>query len=779
MTQNLVIVESPAKAKTIEKYLGKDFHVLASYGHIRDLPSKDGSVDPDHDFEMTWANTTNATKAVSAIVKAAKAADQIYLATDPDREGEAISWHVLKVLEEKKALKNKPVSRIIFHEITKNAVKESLDNPREINMEMVDAYLARRALDYLVGFNISPVLWRKLPGSKSAGRVQSVALRLITERDREIECFIPKEYWSIHVDCLTAKDKPFTARLVSVDGKKLDKLSIEDKPAATALVNQLKGQDLTIQSIEKKQVKRHPQPPFTTSTLQQEAARKLRFSASQTMRLAQKLYEGIDIGGETTGLITYMRTDSITLSNEALTGVRQYIQTNFEAPYLPKSPRAYKSKVKNAQEAHEAIRPTSFMRPPESLAAYLDGQQLKLYRLIWQRAVASQMSSALKDQMAVDIMTADSKLGLRANGSRLAFDGFLKVYEEGQDTEVDDKDITLPEMAEKEQVTQKEIHPEQHFTQPPARYSEASLVKKLEELGIGRPSTYAAIIQVLQARKYVRLESRRFFAEDRGHLVATFLKKYFAQYVEYDFTAKLEEQLDSISRGEVAYKNVLSDFWTAFHQAVDETKPLKISDVLDMLDEQLEYHFFKGDDMEKARACPKCDDGTLRLKIGRYGAFIGCGNYPECTHIQRIGENDTPESADEAAGSEGDSPAKVDDYPKELGPNEAGDMITLRKGPYGFYVQIDAKNQKGKPKRAGLPKGKSPASFTLEEAKTLLSLPKVLGTHPETGAEIDAGIGRYGPYVKMDKKFYTVKNKSIFDLTLEEAVEIIASSKKK
>jgi DNA topoisomerase-1 len=761
----LVVVESPAKAKTIEKYLGKEFKVLASYGHIRDLPSKDGSVDPENGFKMVWQNSTNATKSMGEITKAMERSEVLYLATDPDREGEAIAWHVYEALKKKKLLMNKGVKRITFNQITKKAVLEAVESPREINQELVDAYLARRALDYLVGFNLSPVLWRKLPGSKSAGRVQSVALRLITSREAEIERFTSQEYWSILAECDTNKKEHFLAKVTKAFNQKLDKLAIENKEQADKIVAALKEKTFSISKVEKKEVKRAPQPPFTTSTLQQEAARKLGFSASNTMRIAQKLYEGISLGGETVGLITYMRTDSIAMAQEATVACRSVIQNHFGEKYLPKSIRSFKSKVKNAQEAHEAIRPTDFSKNPDHVRSYLDEAQLKLYTLIWKRALASQMADAKKEQMGVDIVSFDQSFGLRATGVRLLFDGFLKVYEEGTDQEKEAEGV-LPALEEGQPVSLNAVHPKQHFTQPPPRYTEASLVKKLEELGIGRPSTYATIISVLQNRAYVTLNNKQFIPEERGRLVATFLEHFFSRYVEYDFTARLEDALDDISRGQKDWREVLDGFWQSFYKTVDETKSLKNATVLDVLDEALEKHFFP----DGNRVCPQCQ-GKLHLKLGKYGAFVGCESYPECSYIRK--ENREEEETEQVSSAE-------TVYPKVLGKNDQGDDISLRKGPYGFYVQVDkVSTQKEKPKRASLPKGTNPEIFSLKEALELLSLPKVIGQYPETQADISVGIGRYGPFVKYENKFYSVKDQSILTLTVEDAIKIIEKTRKK
>ncbi|UUX50923.1 type I DNA topoisomerase [Nisaea acidiphila] len=773
----VVVVESPAKAKTINKYLGSDYKVLASYGHIRDLPSKDGSVDPEADFAMIWEAQPRAEKQIKEIASAVKGAESLYLATDPDREGEAISWHVQNVLSDRKALKGVDVKRVVFNEITKRAVLDAIDNPRDLDQDLVDAYLARRALDYLVGFTLSPVLWRKLPGSRSAGRVQSVALRLICEREAEIEAFRSDEYWTIDATFRTKERKNFVARLTHLDGEKLEKLSIGTEAAAKAAVERLEGGSYTVRSLEKKQTKRNPYPPFTTSTLQQEASRKLGFGASRTMQLAQKLYEGIDLGGETVGLITYMRTDGVQLSQEAVFAIRDDIGKNFGDRYLPNSPRMYKNKAKNAQEAHEAIRPTDVRRHPKQMAAHLDKDMARLYELIWKRSVACQMASAELDQTTAIIGAADKRAELRATGSIITFDGFLKLYQETRDDPAQDGDEDgklLPAMAEGEALAHDKTEPEQHFTQPPPRYSEASLVKKLEELGIGRPSTYASILQVLQDRNYVRLDKRRFIPEDRGRLVTTFLSNFFTRYVQYNFTAEMEDALDNIAEGTIAWKKVLQDFWQAFHAAVDNTKDLKISDVLNALDEELGPHFFPVDENgESVRACPTCSNGRLGLKLGKFGAFIGCSNYPECKYTRQM-----TQAGD---GSE-DGTADLANGPKILGQDPATGLdVSLRKGPYGTYVQLGEKTDDNpKPKRASLTKGMNPAEVTLETALSLLALPREVGPDPESGEIILAGIGRYGPYLKIGSTYISIPaGDDVLTIGINRAVDLIANNPKK
>lgn len=778
---NLVIVESPAKAKTINKYLGPDYEVLASYGHVRDLPPKDGSVKPDDNFSMLWQLGDRATKPVSEIKRAIKKANTLYLATDPDREGEAISWHVQEILRDEKLLEGKTVRRVAFNEITKTAIQKAFENARDLDQDLIEAYLARRALDYLVGFTISPILWRKLPGSRSAGRVQSVALRLICEREAEIEIFRPQEYWSIEATLQSPEKTPFTARLTHLSGNKLDKLAIGNEEAATQAAARIQNKNLKVTKLEKKQVRRNPSPPFITSTLQQEASRKLRLSASQTMRLAQQLYEGVTISGETVGLITYMRTDGTTLSSEAVDQCRSEITSRYGNKYLPDQPRMYKSKAKNAQEAHEAIRPTSLARDPESMRSYLDDRQADLYELIWKRTMASQMENAILDQVRVDLSDGTDDVVLRANGSVITFDGFLTLYQESDDEDDDSakansSDRILPPLKEGDAVTTRSVDTDQHFTQPPPRYTEASLVKKLEELGIGRPSTYASILQVLRDRNYVVLEKRRFQPEDRGRIVTTFLSKFFTKYVDYSFTADLEEELDAIAAGTLKWKDSLSLFWKDFSKAVEGTKDLTITEVIDYLNEELGPHFFVAKDKDHdPRKCQACDDGQLSLKLGKFGAFIGCSNYPDCRYTR-------PLAVENSEDGESEDAAALSNEPKELGTDpETGRMITLRRGPYGPYVQLDLpEGEKGKPKRQGIPKGTAIQDVTLEQAISLLALPRDVGTHPETGKKIVAGIGRFGPYLKHDNKFTSLpKDDDLLTIGINRAVTVIAEAAEK
>jgi DNA topoisomerase-1 len=766
---NLVLVESPAKAKTINKYLGRGYEVLASFGHVRDLPAKTGSVDPDHDFRMLWEVDPKAQKRLNDIVRAVKDADKLILATDPDREGEAISWHVLQVLKEKKALKSQTIERVVFNAITKQAVTEAMAHPRAIDQALVDAYLARRALDYLVGFTLSPVLWRKLPGARSAGRVQSVALRLVADRELEIEKFVAQEYWSIVATLATPRQETFEARLVGADGKKLQRLDIGSGAEAQAFKQALETSKFSVASVEAKPVKRNPYPPFTTSTLQQEASRKLGFAPAHTMRVAQRLYEGVDIGGETVGLITYMRTDGVDIAPEAIAATRQVIEADYGREYVPPSPRRYETKAKNAQEAHEAIRPTDLDRRPRETKSFLDADQARLYELIWLRMVASQMESAELERTTADIeaKVAGRLIELRATGTVVKFDGFLALYQEGRDEDPEDEEARrLPQMSAGEALEKRAIAADQHFTEPPPRYSEASLVKRLEELGIGRPSTYASILQVLKDRKYVRLDKRRLIPEDRGRIVVAFLESFFSKYVEYDFTAGLEEQLDLIANSEVAWRSVLRDFWRDFIVAIDGTKDLKISQVIDALDELLAPHLFPPRaDGTDPRACPGCTSGRLSLKLSKFGAFIGCTNYPECRYTRPL-----------SAGEGGDIGTK------KLGEDPVTGLdVTVRSGRFGPYLQIgETVKDAEKPKRAGLPKGVAPDEITLEQALKLLSLPREIGRSPEDGEPIRAGIGRFGPYVQHGKIYANLESpEEVFTIGLNRAITLIAEKKAK
>ncbi len=765
---DIVVVESPSKAKTINKYLGDAYTVLASYGHVRDLPAKDGSVRPEDDFAMSWDSDDRGEKQVAVIARALKGAKILYLATDPDREGEAISWHVRAMLDDKHALKGVAVRRVTFNEITKSAVKAAMAAPRELDQPLIEAYLARRALDYLVGFTLSPVLWRKLPGSRSAGRVQSVALRLICEREAEIEVFRAREYWTIEAHLVTPTGAPFIGRLTHYQSKRLDQFDLNDGVKAAAARDAVLAGAFTVANVEKKRTRRNPPPPFITSTLQQEASRKLGFTSQQTMRTAQQLYEGVEIGGETVGLITYMRTDGVQLAREAVDAIRAQIRTVFGPDYVPVAPREYLSKSKNAQEAHEAIRPTDIALPPDRAARYLNHEQSRLYELIYKRAMACQMQAAELDQTSVD-MTDGKDQTLRANGSVVAFDGFLKLYREDLDDAADDDDMRiLPPLAKADPLKTAGVDASQHFTQPPPRYSEASLVKKMEELGIGRPSTYASILTVLRDRNYVRLEARRFIPEDRGRLVTAFLTSFFARYVDTGFTASLEEQLDEIAEGKANWRDVLRDFWTDFSAAVGETKDLKISDVIDALDADLGPHFFPArEDGTDARLCPACANGRLGLKLGRHGSFIGCSNYPACRYTRKLAID---------GGEDPDDTLK--DGIRMLGQHpESGEEITVKRGPYGLYIQQgepDPEDKKAKPKRASLTKGMDPEALTMEDALGLLSLPRTIGPHPSSGQPIQAGIGRFGPYVKMGAIYASLdKDDDILHVGLNRAVDLI------
>jgi DNA topoisomerase-1 len=776
---DVVVVESPAKAKTIEKYLGRDFTVLASFGHVRDLEEKDGAVLPDQDFAMVWGKDGRGEAQVAKIATALKGAKRLWLATDPDREGEAISWHVKDMLGQRGALKGKDVQRITFNEITKRAVQYAVEHPRDLDVPLIDAYLARRALDYLVGYTLSPLLWRKLPGSRSAGRVQSVALRLLCEREAEIEAFKPREYWTLEAKFQTPAGAPFGARLTHLDGKRLDQFDLHDAGTANAAKARAEAATYAVASVEKKRTRRNPPPPFMTSTLQMEASRKLGMGAQQAMRTAQALYEA--------GHITYMRTDGVQMSREAITAIRDHVKDAFGPSYMPAAPREYTSKQKNAQEAHEAIRPTDVARTPEVMARELDGAQARLYELVWKRAVASQMSSAELDQTAVDIDSADKTLRFRATGSVVAFDGFLKLYREDEDdraadaraglkpadgAEQDDDTRILPPMAERDPLKRGAITASQHFTQPPPRYSEASLVKRLEELGIGRPSTYASILQRLQDLKYVSLEKRRFIAQDLGRMVTTFLVRFFDKYVDTGFTSAMEEKLDSISAGQADWRAVMHAFWNEFSAAVEATRDLKIRDVIDALDEDLGPHMFPARaDGTDPRVCPTCGNGRLGLRLGRTGAFVGCSNYPECRYTRPFG-------VDSGTG-EGAAPAE-----QELGDDPAtGQKVTMKRGPYGFYIQLgepgtDAKGKPTKPKRTSLPNGVAPDTVTLDQALGLLSLPRIVGRDPESGEEITAGLGRFGPYVRAGTVFKSLdKDDDVLAVGMNRALALLADAR--
>ena len=754
----VVVVESPAKAKTINKYLGKNYTVLASYGHVRDLPPKDGSVDTEHDFAMTWEIGNDSRKHVKAIADALKDDNELILATDPDREGEAISWHLEEALRKRRAVKkDTPVSRVVFNAITKSAVTEAMQNPRTIDQPLVDAYLARRALDYLVGFNLSPVLWRKLPGARSAGRVQSVCLRLIVEREMEIEAFNAREYWSVKALLGTPRGQEYEARLTVLGGRKLDKFDLANDTAAELAVQAITSRDLSIARVEARPASRNPSAPFMTSTLQQEASRKFGMGARQCMSTAQRLYEA--------GHITYMRTDGIDMAPEAVTAARDAIKDRYGAQYVPDSPRMYKNKAKNAQEAHECIRPTDMARDAASLKLS-DDDQRKLYDLIWKRTLACQMEGARMERTTVDIASDDGQVELRATGQVVLFDGFLRVYEEGRDDVVDGDDKRLPQIAEGEAATKKSITPEQHFTQPPPRYTEATLVKKMEELGIGRPSTYASVITTIQDREYVRKDKNRLIPEDKGRIVTIFLLNFFRQYVGYEFTANLEEELDDVSAGNRDYKNVLARFWKDFSVAIAETSELRITEVLDVLDDALAPQLYPPrEDGSDPRICPKCGQGKLHLKTSRTGGFVGCGNYPECTYTRPIA----------GEGAEGDE--------RVLG-MDGDDEIWLKSGRFGPYVQRgEPTPDNKKPPRASLPRGWNKDEMDLEKALTLLSLPREIGEHPE-GGMISSNFGRFGPYVmhqlpdEAKPVYANLKDPNdVFEIGMNRAVELLAEKR--
>ena len=766
---NLVIVESPAKAKTINKYLGNDYNVLASFGHVRDLPSKNGSVDPENDFSFEWEVSNTSKKHIKEIYDAAESSSNIFLATDPDREGEAIAWHIIELLNKKKLTKDKSIKRVVFSEITKSAVKNGIDNPRELDHSLVDAYLARRALDYLFGFSLSPVLWRKLPGAKSAGRVQSVALRLICEREVEIESFDPQEYWKIKAN-LEVVDNNIEASLTHYDGKKVDKFSFKNEEDAKKVTESFKGQIFKFTDITKKPASRNPDAPFSTSTLQQTASSIFGFGASRTMQIAQRLFQGVEIDGETTGLITYMRTDSTDLSKEAIHSYRDFIQNNFDSSYLPKEIRSFKSKkAKNAQEAHEGIRPTDILRKPEEMKKYLDEDGYKLYNLIWKRSLASQMSSASFERTAISISSENETIKLRANGSIQTFDGFLNIYSEfnkksemieSEDSE-DDRD--LPNITLNDNIDNVKPASSQHFTLPPPRYSEATLVKKLEELGIGRPSTYASIISVLKMRNYVEVEKNRFVPEDRAILITGFLKGFFSKYVDYEFTAEMEESLDEITSGTINWKEFLDKFWKNFSSNIGEVTDLRITNVLDHLNESLKNHIFvEAEGKNITRECPACS-GQLSLKVSRFGAFVGCSNYPECKFTRPI----SPKKMKEVVQ---DKVLGIDEETKK--------EIKLLSGRFGPYIQLGDNDTKDKPKRSSIPKGIPAAEIDLAKANYLLSLPREIGLHPESGEMITINYGRYGGYLSCAEKNASLEDISeFFEIGINRAVSLLANAK--
>jgi len=773
----LLIVESPAKAKTINKYLGSDYKVISSYGHVRGLPSEDGSVDTANGFAMRYQVLPKSGKQVAEIVKDASKADAIMLATDPDREGEAISWHIYELLRERKAISaNTPVKRVVFNEITKKAVIDAVNNPRDLDLNLVYAQQARQALDYLVGFTLSPVLWRKLPGSRSAGRVQSVALRMICDREAEIERFRTQEYWTIHAACLNPASQAFKAFLTTLNGDKLDKFFINNAEQASALQQQLSSLKYSIIQVENKKTTRKPSPPFTTSTMLQEASRKLGFSAKKTAQVAQKLYEGVDLGGETVGLITYMRTDSTNLSADAVLAAKDFIDSSYGSKYVPKVARVYKTKSKNAQEAHEAIRPTNVEFTPEKIKSYLDKDLFNLYELIWKRLVASQMADAEIDIVSADISDPANTAVFRAVGSTIAFDGFLKLYHEDLDDDEEEESRILPPLRKGDDINITEVQPKQHFTQPPPRFSEASLVKRMEELGIGRPSTYPTIISILQEREYVNLDRKRFIPQTKGRIVSSFLTEFFAKYVEYSFTSELEDELDNVSNGTQTFLEVLQDFWSPFKARTEEVISFKNQDIVLQLEQALLNHIFP-DSITSAegdlsyKKCPKCNTGTLGLKTGKFGSFIGCSNYPECNHTKQLSSSDgaPSELIDETADNLG--------LPKVIGTDPSTQQeISLRKGPYGIYLQRgDGKTAK----RAGLPKGMSHDSITMDYAVRLLSMPLVLGNDPSTNEPIKVGIGKFGPYLEKAGKYTSLKQHKPMEVTLEQALEVLAEAASK
>jgi len=780
---NLVIVESPAKAKTINKYLGKDYLVLASYGHIRDLPSKNGSVDPEKNFEMLWEIDSFSKKYLKEITDAVEDSEKIILATDPDREGEAIAWHVKEYLNSKKILKDKVIERVVFNEITKNAILKAIENPRQIEIPLVEAYLTRRALDYLVGFNISPILWTKLPGCKSAGRVQSVSLKLITEREHEIELFKPEEYWTLTSDFTNIDNKNIFSKLSLFNDEKIERFSFRNKTEMEKALNVINKSKFKIKDINSKVHKRNPLAPFTTSTIQQTASGKFGFGASRTMQIAQRLYQGVDIEGETTGLITYMRTDGTHISKDAIAQFRNLIQKDFGKEYLPDNPNTYKGKKsKNAQEAHEAIRPTDITRKPNDMKKYVNADQFKLYELIWSRALSSQMNPAEFNRNSIVISSKDQKINFRANGSLVKFDGFLKVYEVPE-TDENAKNI-LPECNVGDSVNILKLNDEQRYTDPPPRYSEASLVKKMEELGIGRPSTYASIISVLSTRNYVEQINKRFHPTDRGKLISAFLEKLFTKYVDYNFTADLENQLDEITSGKIKWVKVLESFWKDFYANVNSVKEKRTREVLDLLNESLGNLIFDRNDQGVIdRKCKLCNTGELSLKNSfRGGAFIGCSNYPECKFTRPLSKSKAAAQYNLAE-------------PKLIGQNERGRDIYLKNGRFGPYLQyekeieiVEENSKKTKKKKkakeennmknVSIPKGIEVDNVDLTQARFLCSLPKVLGQNPETGKDIILNSGRFGPYLKCESKSARLENaEEIFSIGINRAITMIAEAK--
>ena len=771
---NIVIVESPAKAKTINQYLGENYRVLASIGHVRDLKERGKGVIPENNFFMDYELNKN-TKGLNEITKAISKGDNLWLATDADREGEAIAWHIYTYLNEKKKLTDVETKRVVFYEITKDAILNAFSNPRSLDSNMIDSQKVRRALDYLMGHQLSNLLWRTLPRAKSAGRVQSVALKLICDREIEREIFKPQEYWTIKGLFKNNIDNTFEAFLSIIDGNKIKKFDINSKSIADSAIKKIKNiNEYIIKSIKKRRVKNNPTPPFITSTLQQEASRKLGFGAKNTMGIAQSLYQGIEINGETTGLITYMRTDSLNISTSAIEETRKLIVKNYGNKYLPENPKIYKNKSSNAQEAHEAIRPTDIKRLPNEINKFLDENQKKLYELIWKRTIASQMQSAEIDQVTINIGSNETNLEFKSTGSTLVFDGYKKVYTEDKDDNNEDENLNkIPKLEENEKINLNEVTPMQHFTEPPPRYTEASLVKKLEDLGIGRPSTYASIVSVIKDKGYVNYEKRRFEPETKGRIVTAFLNGYFNNYIEENFTAKLEQQLDDVASGKINWKNTLEDWWLPFKQTVDNASELRVRDVEKKIDEDLGPHFFpQTDDGSDPRKCPKCSNGTLIIRYGKSGGFIGCSNHPECDHTAKL------------VVGKGKVSSKIE--PKLLGYNENNIAITLRIGPYGPYVQLgetpETKNKKEKkPKRASIPKNIDIESLTLEQAISMLSLPREIGLHPVTGKMITANNGRFGPYVKHENTFANIKGEEddVFTIGMNRAIDLITEKENK
>ena len=776
VSKNIIIVESPSKAKSISGYLGAGYVVLPSNGHVRNISARTGAVEPENNFFIHYDIPEKSKKQLDAIEKAIKSnkCKQIYVATDPDREGEAIGWHIVSILKDHGAVGDATIRRISFNEVTRSAVLRALDDSREIDQDLVDAQRARSVLDYLIGFNVSPVLWRKLPGSRSAGRVQSVALRMICDREQEIEQFVPQEYWTIYCNYKTSRDTEFPAQLISIDGKKLDKFDIANDEQSKGILSDIYIKSYKISSIKKQVVSRNPSPPFITSTMQQDASRKLGFSPSRTMRAAQRLYEGVSIGGDTVGLITYMRTDGLYMSDDAVNYIRSYVEGEFGRQYIPANKREYKKKIKNAQEAHEAIRPTDVRRTPQAVSDKLGADESALYEMIWKRAVASQMEAARYDRLTVDIESSDSKYGLRSVGSKLIFDGFLRLMVQ------DSESSQNIDVAEGDSLVLKDAADKQHFTEPPPRFSEASLIANMEELGIGRPSTYASIINVLYDREYVENKGRVFYATVRGRVVAAFLKNFFTKYVEYDFTADLEDELDSVSNGKIGWLELLKSFWTGFEANVGSVMQKSQGDIMSVLGQHIDY-MIPG---ELLGACEKCNEGTMQLKVSKHGPYLCCSRYPECNYSRTVGK-------DGSIGGNADG-----GYPKILGVDpESGKDISVRSGPYGFYIQIgdaepgvakpkgrgkkSAEDIASKPKRIPVPKTIAPDSIDLEKALKLAALPMVLGVHPETGEEIKVGSGMFGPYVNYMGIFISINQSYDFlNLTLEGALAIISKSRK-